>query len=198
MRNGVLRNATLLLFAVGLPALADGHAECAAQIAAGLEQANLSLSADIEEVLRSPFHARAASKAVEQYLSEAGSGSSRYHQHASGWPERASLHGAAVGFTFILAGASHLVGAYLLRKCGLGYTEYGCVLGPALTVPAVALPAVLNGVPPGTALVASTLGLAGGAGAFVMAMTVTRHHVASAVLSGLVHAAIATAAIRRL
>ena len=149
MRNGILRNATLLLFAVGLPALAGGHAACVAQTGAELEQARLSLSADIEEVLQSPFHAGAASKADEKHLGEAGIvGSTRYHQRASGSLERAPLHGAAVGFTFILAEAGHLVGAYLLRKCGFGQTEYGCVLGPALTVPAVALPAVLLGGAP--------------------------------------------------
>lgn len=123
-----------------------------------------------------------------------------YHSQESGAQE---FRGPAFGFTFILAEVSHLLGAYLLLGCAYGHIPYGCVLGPALTVPVVALPAAVSGVRVGKALVASTVGLAGGIGAFVAVAHITErindaNLLMSALASGLVHAGISTWLIRRL
>lgn len=203
MRNRSALTITALMLSTGLSAAAGAYTDCAAQNAAVPGTERLSLNAAIEEAKRSPFHAGArgqtnALRSIEMGIGGAG----WYHRQESGLQEEASLPGPPFVLTLVFAEASHFAAVYLLLVC-IDDTHYGCVLGPALTVPAVALPAGLSGVPVAKALVASTIGLAGGIGAFVATMLVTEgisnaNPLASALVSGLVHAGISTALFRRL
>ena len=187
----------------GLAAIAGGPGDCAAQLRGDPDQKRLSLSTAIEEARRSPFHPGRGGEANELRLSETAIGSAFWnHPQESGSQAEASFGGPAIGLTLVLAEASHLVGAYLLLGCAYGYVPAGCVLGPALALPVVALPAVASGVGVGDALIASTVGLAGGFVAFWAGMAVTEslHNAnpfASALVSGLVHASITTVMLRR-
>ena len=202
MRKRISYRVTGLLLGTGLVAFAGGPGACQAQLRGDPDQERLALNAAIEEVRRSPFHAGArgqtnALRSIEMGIGGAG----WYHPQESGSQEEASLPGPPLGITLLFAEASHLAAVYLLIGC-IGNTHYGCVLGPALTVPAVALPAGLSGVPVAKALVASTIGLAGGIGAFIATMVVTEEisnasPFLSGLVSGLVHAGISTVLIRR-
>ena len=204
MRTSTILTTTALLFTAGLAGFAGGPAACAAQTVADSKRERLLLSAAIKEVRRSPFHAGAAGEANAPRLSETDPiGTPRYQSQEAGSPEEVSFVGGPVLATFVLAEVSHFVGAYLLIGCAYGYVPSGCLVGPVGALAATALPAVISGVDPGRALVASTLGLAGGIGAFVAGMRVTEeidnaNPFLSALVSGLVHGAITTAVIRRL
>lgn len=203
MRTRRSPRTTVLMLAGGLTAFAGQGTECTAQTGAESEQERLSLSASIEEARRSPFHAGSGGATGEASFSDMGfAGPAWYHPQDPGSQGEALFHGPPVAFTFVLAGVSHFVGVYLLLGCGYGYNSHGCVLGPALTVPAVALPAAASGVGVGRALVASTFGLAGGFGAFVAAAHITEaidnaNLLISALASSLVHAGMTTAILRR-
>ncbi|MXW19074.1 MAG: hypothetical protein F4123_09195 [Gemmatimonadetes bacterium] len=204
MGTRTILTTTALLFPAGLAAFAGGPAACAAQTGADSKQERLLLSAAIEEVRRSPFHAGTAGETNELRLRETEpSGTGRYQPQEAGSPEEVPFVGGPVLFTYVLAEASHFVGAYLLLGCAFGQLPSGCLMAPVGALAAVALPAVASGVNPGKALVASALGLAGGIGAFVGGMLVTEeidnaNPFVAALVSGLVHAGITTAVIRRL
>ena len=201
MRNRSALTITVLMLSTGLSASAGTYTDCAAQNAAVPGTERVSLNAAIEEAKRSPFHTGAQGQANAVRSIETGIvGATWHHPQESGLQEE-SLPGPPFVLTLVFAEASHFAAVYLLLGC-FGDTSYGCVLGPALTVPAVALPAGLSGVPVAKALVASTIGLAGGIGAFVTTMAVTEginnaNPFVSALVSGLVHAGISTALFRR-
>ena len=204
MRKRISYRVAGLLLGTGLVAFAGGPGACEAQLRGDPDQERPALSAAIDEVRRSPFHAGArgqtnALRSIEMGIGGAG----WYHPQESGSQEEPSLPEPPFGLTLVLAQVSHLAAAYLLLGCGYGYNSNGCVLGPALTVPAVALPAGLSGVPFETAFIASAAGLVGGIGAFMTTMAVTEkvddaNPLVSGFISGLVHAGIATALFRRL
>ncbi|MYA65442.1 MAG: hypothetical protein F4139_03815 [Gemmatimonadetes bacterium] len=204
MRTRTILTTTALLFPAGLAAFAGGHAACAAQTEADSKRERLLLSAAIEEVRRSPLHAGTAAETDELRLSETEPfGTSRYQPQEAGSPEEVSFVGGPVVLTYVLAEASHVVGVFLLLECAFGQLPSGCLMAPVGALAAVALAAVASGANPGKALVASALGLAGGIGAFVGGMLVTEeidnaNPFVSALVSGLVHAGITTAVIRRL
>ena len=205
MRTAALFRTTAILIVTALATFASARYECAAQTEAVTDRERLALSAAIEKARRSPFHAGARGQTNALRSIETGiGGAGWYHPQESGLQEEASLPGPPFGLTLVLAQVSHLAAAYLLLGCGYGYASSGCVLGPALTVPAVvALPAGLSGVPFETAFIASTAGLVGGIGAFMMTMAVTEkvddaNPLFSGFVSGLVHAGISTALFRRL
>ena len=202
MRKRISYRVAGLLLGTGLVAFAGGPGACEAQLGGDPDQERPALGAAIEEVRRSPFHAGARGQANAPRSIETGIGATGHHQQESGLQDEASLPGPPFGITLLFAEASHFAAAYLLIGCAYGYIDYGCVLGPALTVPAVALPAGLSGIPVAKALVASTIGLAGGIGAFVATMVVTEgisnaNPFVSGLVSGLVHAGISTVLIRR-
>lgn len=200
MRTGSMGKTTLLLFAGGLGTLAGGPAECAAQTGTESGRERLSLGAAIAEARRGPFYAGTAGGTGTLDLSHTGTGGASWYYPQ----EEAAFRGPAVGATFIVAEASHLLAALGLWYCvESGASSIACLLPGALALPAVALPAAMSGVSVGKAVFASTAGLAGGIGAFALTMMGTDamfndpSFIASGVVSGLVHAGITTAIARR-
>ena len=204
MTNGVLRRATLLLFVVGLPMSAVGHAECAAQATAESEREGLSLSAAIEEARRSPFHAGATAAATwKAQAIVMGTDMTASFPQSQPEPEgEHPMNGFGFATTIVLAELSHLAAAYLFWGCGFGALPVAaCLLGPILPLPVVALPAMASGVAPGKALGASGIGLLGGAAAYLLTGYITEQLsnisiFGSALVSGLVHAVITPALLR--
>lgn len=205
MRTRSMGKATLLFLAAGLGTLAGGPAECAAQTGTESGPERPSLGAAIAEARRSPFHAGTAGGTGTLDLSHRGTGGASWYYPQELEPqEEAAFRGPAVGATFIVAEASHLLAALGLWYCvESGASSIACFLPASLALPAVALPAAKSGVSVGKAVFASTVGLAGGIGAFALTMMGTDamfndpSFIASGVVSGLVHAGITTMIARR-
>jgi len=205
MRTRTLRRTTLLLFAVALPAAAVGQAECAAQTAAESGREGLSLSAAIEEVRRSPFHAGTSGSQHRNGQVAGIVGTVADYSCAPVRQEEHRVGRATIATTLVLAELSHLAAVYLFYGCALSDRgdsgNAGCLLGPFLPLPAVALPAAVSGVDMNTALGASAIGWLGGVAAFLLIGGAAgagsdEALLGLSLLSGLVHGGIVIAIIR--
>lgn len=164
------------------------------------DQKRLALSAAIAEAKRSPFHVGA--------FREAGiAGASRYRPQESEPQEEISFDGPAVGATFVVAGVSHLISAFVLWHClddrSVPHGS-GCYLPPLISLLAVTIPAGASGVGFGKALLASTVGVAGGIGALIGTLALSSQissgvpgFIAAGVMGGLVHGGITVGILRR-
>lgn len=206
MTNGseiAMKIMTLCLATVLVPgtALAGWSAECAAQ--AGSEE-QVSLSAAVEEVRRSPFHAApvVAPGAARMVQSGSNDPASMPDQLR---PGETHLHPGVTALTFVTAGVSHVAATYLFWSCALddrpGTSPAGCVLAPFVPLAAVATPAVLSGAGLGKSLGASAAGLGGGTLAYLAALMVTEqidnsNPLVASIASGAVHGFIVNRLLR--
>lgn len=204
MRTRTILTTTALLFPAGLAVFAGGPAACAAQTEADSQRERLLLSAAIEEVRRSPFHAGATADATWK-VQAIVLGTDMTASFPLSQPEPEGEHpmdGYSFATTIVLAELSHLAAAYLFWGCGFGALPgAACFLGPILPLPVVALPAMASGVAPGKALGASGIGLLGGAAAYLLTGYITEQLsnirvFSSALVSGLVHAVITPVLVR--
>lgn len=193
---------TALLSLAGLTAFAGGHAEGAAQTVAKSEPERLSLSAAIEEARRSAFHAGTSGSQHRNGQVAGIVGTAADYARASVRQEEHRVGGAIIARTLVLAELSHLAAVYLFYGCAVGdHGAAGCLLGPLLPLPAVALPAAVSGVDINTALGASAIGwLAGGAAFWLIGLAAGADSdealLGLSLVSGLVHGGIMTAIIR--
>ena len=152
MRTSTILTTAALLFPAGPAAFADGPAACAAQTGADSKRERLLLSAAIEEVRRSPFHAGAPAvppRGVALARTATGDtfASLSLQTGSQEQPDDTAVPGFVVPLTFVASLASHFAFYY-----------GGNILLAGLPVPVVAGPSALNGVHPGAALGASLLG----------------------------------------
>lgn len=206
MTNGseiAMKIRTLCLATVLVPgtALAGWSAECAAQ--AGSEE-QVSLSAAVEEVRRSPFHAVpvVAPGAARMVQSGSNDPASMPDQLR---PAGAHLDPGVTALTFVTAGVSHVAAAYLFWSCALdtsaSASSTGCVLAPFVPLLAVAAPPALSGAGVGKSLGASASGLVGSALAYVATLMVTEqidnaNPLVASVVSGAVHGFVVSQILR--
>ena len=198
--------ATGLVVGAGLMAFAGGPGESVAQTRAEWDQVRLSLSAAIEEVRRSPFHA--GTTGAETWKGQANDtetdGTAASHLFQPG-PQEGPSSARTVTLTFLAAGVSHAAAWYLFFRCGFdesnNASDAGCILGPLVPLPVVAAPVWLAGVSPDRALGVSAIGLLGGAAGFVvgslLSSAISIDHPSLAIAaSSLVHASIVIAMVR--
>ena len=145
--------ATGLVVGAGLMAFAGGPGESVAQTRAEWDQVRLSLSAAIEEVRRSPFHA--GTTGAESWKGQANDtetdGTAASHLFQPG-PQEGPSSARTVTLTFLAAGVSHVAAWYLFFRCGFdesnNASDAGCILGPLVPLPVAAAPVWLAGVSP--------------------------------------------------
>lgn len=202
MRTSSILTTTALLFTAGLAAFAGEPAACAAQTETESKREGLSLRAAIEEARRSAFHA-GTSGSLHRNGQVAGIvGTGADHPAASVRQEEHPVGRATIATTLVLAELCHLAAVYLFYRCALGDRgDAGCLLGPFLPLPVVALPAAVSGVDMNTALGASAIGWLGGGAAFWLIGLLAGADSDEALLglslvSGLVHGGLTVAIIR--
>lgn len=182
-------------------ALAGAPAECAAQ--PGFREHEPSLSAAIEEVRQSPFHAVAGSGHREPLLSRGVIASTPAPRVLQTAPKDEDFTKPVGAFTFIASAVSHLAGSYLLFYClddqSYKSSKAGCIIGPVIPFPAVAAPAAGSKLGPRKAFTASAFGWLGGAAAFSLTTLASDriNNIGAALISGAVHAIVTIAVLRR-
>jgi len=183
-------------------AAAGPPAECAAQT--GFGQRGTPLGAAIEEARRSPFHAASRPSAIDEALAAGVEGGAAKASSAlQDAPQLRPVPGPVVGFTYLSAGVSHLVGSYLLFACiddaSYRSPKFGCIVGPIIPFPAVAAPAAGTEFGARKAFKASAFGWLGGAALFSVTMLASDRisNIGAALISGGAHALVTLAVLRR-
>ena len=169
----MIRTFCLAMVLASGAGLAGSPAECAAQT--GSQQPGMSLSAAIEEARRSPFHAVSGLRAPwEARLSEMGIDATPASNPLRSGSQEERFTGTIVGITLISAGVSHLAAVHLFFNCADDASHkssvVGCIVGPLIPLPAVAIPPASVGVGAGKVFKASAYGLLGGAAAFSLTL----------------------------
>ena len=204
MRKRISYRVTGLLLGTGLVTLAGGPGTCAAQLGTEPDQKRLTLSAPIEEALRSPFHARAEvgepAEVPQALMGMDIALASSVLQLAPQEEDPPSR--PVVPATFVVAGLSHLAATFMFWNCAFGgSSDSGCFLAPIVPLVATPIPALLAGAHAGRAFGASLAGLLLGGAAYFSAMIVTEgfgnvNLLVATGASSLVHAGIVTALLR--